>query len=100
MRSTAKEWAERVRAWRESGQPAAAFAAGKGFSDKTLRWWSTELERRSRRQATPISVARVVRTPRESTPLMVTVGAVRVEVRSGFDAALLRELVDALREAQ
>ena len=67
MRSTAKEWAERVRAWRESGQPATAFAGGKGFSDKTL---------------------------------MVTVGAVRVEVRSGFDVALLRELVDALGEAR
>jgi hypothetical protein len=100
MRSTAKEWAERVRAWRASGQPAAAFAADKGFSDKTLRWWSTELERRSRRQAMLIPVVRVVRKPRESTPLLVTVGAVRVEVRSGFDAALLRELVDALGEAR
>jgi len=99
MRSTAKQWAERVRAWRESGQTATAFAAGKDFTEGTLRWWSTELERRARREAVP--VARVVRTPsRESTTIVVTIGAARVEVRAGFDAALLRELVEALGEVQ
>ena len=100
MRSTAKEWAERVRGWRESGQTPAAFAAGKGFTEKTLRWWSTELERRARRQAMPIAMARVVRTPRESMPLVVTVRAARVEVRDGFDHALLREVIEALGEAR
>jgi hypothetical protein len=95
MRATAKEWAERVRVWRESGQTAETFAAGKGFTEKTLRWWSGELARVSRRPS-PIPIARVVPTRRESTALMVIIGAARVEVRAGFDGALLRELVDAL----
>ena len=102
MRSTAKEWAERVRAWRESGQGASEFSAGKGWSEKTLRWWGSELERRSRRQSAPVAVARVVRmrAPRESHAMVVSVGAARIEVRSGFDAGLLRELVDALGARQ
>jgi hypothetical protein len=96
MRTKAKEWAERVRAWRESGQTAAEFAAEKGFTERTLRWWSGEFERRSRRSTTPIPIARVVRTTPDSTPVVVTIGAVRLEVRAGFDRALLREIVDAL----
>lgn len=95
MRTTAAEWAERVRAWRESGQTAPAFAEGKGFSASLLRWWSSELTRRE--QKTPrVRMARVMRRPSGSAALVVAVGAAHIEVRAGFDRALLRDVVDAL----
>ena len=36
MKATAAEWAERVRAWRESGLSAEDFARDKGFKAKLL----------------------------------------------------------------
>jgi hypothetical protein len=94
-RTTAREWAERVRAWREGGQDAAAFAAGKGYSAKLLRWWRSELARRERRKP-GVKLARVVPVAPASTSLTVAVGAARIEVRAGFDRGLLRDVLDAL----
>ena len=98
MRTTAAEWSERVRLWRESGQTAPAFAEGKDYSEKLLRWWASELARRARKEPS-VRFARVVRPP-PSALLVVAVGAARVEVRAGFDRALLRDVVDALGGAR
>jgi|SRR5580704_505880 transposase len=96
MRATAAEWSERVQAWRESGQTAPAFAEGKGYSASLLRWWGSELSRRSG-SAKPVRLARVVRRAQQpEARLTVAVGAARIEVHAGFDRTLLRELVDAL----
>lgn len=99
MRTRAAEWAERVRAWQESGQTAPAFAEGKGFSAKLLRWWGSELARRARKKPR-VRMALVVRPPPPITPLTVAIGAARIEVRAGFDRALLRDVVDALGVAR
>lgn len=98
-RSTAAEWAERVQAWRASGQTAPAFAEGKGFSASLLRWWGSELSRRSGTDKA-VRLARVVRLPRERAALTVAVGPARIEVGPGFDHALLREVLDALGGAR
>lgn len=94
-RASAAEWAERVRAWRESGQEAAPFAEVKGYSAKLLRWWGSELARRERRKP-GVQLARVVRVAPPSASLTVVVGAARIEVRAGFDRGLLRDLLDTL----
>ena len=99
MRTRAAEWAERVRAWRESGQPAPAFAEGKSFSAKLLCWWGSELARRAREKPR-VRMALVVRPAVASAPLTVGVGPARIEVRAGFDRALLRDVVDALGAAR
>jgi hypothetical protein len=95
----AAEWAERVRAWRESGDSAPAFARGKSYSAKQLWWWSGELGRRERK-GPRVKLAQLVRVRAPGAPLTVAVGAARVEVRAGFDRALLREIVEALGGAQ
>jgi hypothetical protein len=95
VKATAAEWTERVRAWRESGQEAAAFAEGKGYSSKLLRWWGSELARRERAKPR-VQLARLVRVAPPSMPIVVAVGAARIEVRAGFDRAVLREVIDAL----
>ena len=100
VRTTAAEWAERVRAWRESGRTAREFALGKSYSDKLLQWWASELARRERRKPAGVKLARVVRLPAPCAPLTVSIGAARIEIRSGFDAALLRDVVHALGETR
>ena len=73
MRASATEWAERVRAWRESGETAAEFAAGKDFTERTLTWWAGELARTSAGGQAQFSLAFMahfaVRLPRLCTKL-------------------------------
>jgi hypothetical protein len=99
MRTSATEWAERVEAWHGSGQTADVFAESNGYSAKLLRWWGSELARRSRRQA-KVRTVPVVRCLEAREPLTVSVGAARIEVRAGFDRALLHELIDTLGGAR
>lgn len=99
VKTRAVEWAERVRAWRESGKTSREFAEAKGYSDKLLRWWGSELARRERVKPN-VKLARLVRVVVPSAPLTVAIGAARIEVRAGFDRALLRDVLDALGGAR
>ena len=116
-RLSAVEWTELVRDWGTSGQSARAFADEHGVAEANLRWWRTELARRSkkpapaaptpaprsaRRSPRPVKLARVVREGEpvpEATPapgIGIVVGDVRIIVERGFDAALLRAVIEAL----
>jgi hypothetical protein len=105
MRARATEWVERVRAWRESGQSAEEFAAGKDFTERTLMWWAGEFDRRSRSKGA-VKLARVVgRAERDesvalSESVMLSVAGVSICVRLGFDAELLRQVIRALGDAR
>jgi hypothetical protein len=101
MTETETKWAERVRRWRASDKTASEFARGQGFEASTLRYWASRLNRLPEAVAKPaarVRVLRVRRVEREAAgePMTVTVGAARIEVRAGFDRALLRELIAAL----
>ena len=101
MRGTAETWRTRVAEWKASGKPLRVFAQGKPYAASTLRWWSYRLgclDRQSgAKKAAPIAIARVVRKPAlESASLILEVSGVRVRVDSGFDRALLREVIAAL----
>ena len=88
----ATTWAKRVAAWRASGRPAAEFAAGRGYTASTLRWWASRLGRRD------AAFVRVVTTPeRVDAPLELETAGVCVRVRAGFDPALLAQVLDVLR---
>jgi hypothetical protein len=96
--TTKQKWAERVRAWRASGQEASAFAAGKGYAASTLRWWSSRLGREELVRIVPV-IARAS-SPEARGEVVVEVGGARVRVTSGFDGALLAEVVRALGVAR
>src|SRR5579871_4318965 len=103
MTETEEKWAERVRQWRAGGLSASEFAQGQGFEPSTLRYWASQLKRRDKAPAKPpaarvrmIRVRRVESHARVEEVMVVAVGAARVEVRPGFDPALLRALVEAL----
>ncbi len=125
---TAEIWAERVRAWRESGQTAAAFSAGRGFAAGTLKIWASRLHRAEPVSSVPtprpgrppksslvaapapaksLMLARVVRSEGAgpdarpaSAPVEVVVGDVRVRVDRGADEAALRLVFRALGVAR
>jgi hypothetical protein len=103
MTETEAKWAARVERWRASGNTAPEFARGQGFESSTLRYWASRLKRLPPSLAKPVPRVRMVRvrwTPPAvmAAPLVVGIGAARVEVRSGFDRALLRQVVEALAE--
>jgi len=101
MTATEAKWAERVRRWRASGKTAPEFARGQGFESSTLRYWASRLKQLPQSLSKPVPrvrMLRVRRMPRRADveSMVVAVGAARVEVRPGFDGALLREVVEAL----
>ena len=101
MTETEAKWSERVREWRASGKTAEEFAEGRGFKGSTLRYWASTLRRAEtgtgRARKPRVRLVRVVTRPAAAgASLEVAVGAARVTVRPGFDALLLRQLVDAL----
>ncbi len=122
MTETESKWTERVREWRASAQRAEQFAQGRGFEASTLRYWASRLrtkappeaatrepsvEERGRDTLRLVRVRRSrVRTTngtvmpsgmRESGgPMLIAVGGARIEVRTGFDRGLLKDVVDAL----
>jgi hypothetical protein len=101
MTDTEAKWAARVAQWRASGKSAPEFAEGQGFESSTLRYWASRLKHLPQSLAKPVPRVRMVRVRRTphpvvAEPMIVAIGAARVEVRSGFDRALLREVVEAL----
>lgn len=103
MTETESKWAARVEQWRASGKSAPEFTQGQGFEPSTLRYWASRLKHppRARQSEKPAARVRMVRVRRTSHPVaanavVIAIGVARIEVRSGFDGALLREVVDAL----
>lgn len=105
MKTTEAKWASRVAGWRDSGETAEAFAAGKGYQPTTLKWHAWRLRQRTApklggsrsNDPSAFAMAKVVRVgPRPAATIAVTVGAARIEVTAGFDASLLRAVVASL----
>lgn len=102
MTATESKWRERVGEWKASGQTAKEFAVGRDFKPSTLVYWASCLRRgrvavHSEKSGPRVRMARVVpSSSRAEDSIVVAVGAARVTVRSGFDEALLRQVVKAL----
>ena len=104
MRTSAEQWAERVRAWGESGATGEEFAKSIGCRVSALYSWKSKLARRSGKSVTAprvqlpkITLARVLRREdslRETCE--VRVGDAVIALRRGFDPILLREVLSAL----
>ena len=110
---SAAQWERLVKTWEGAGQPAD-FADKHGVAEGSLRWWKSELARRAKgatRGRPPrqpgsgprVPLARVVREGERAEELasgdgtlVVAVGGVRIVVERGFDASLLRAVVQAL----
>lgn len=107
--TTAEIWAERVAAWKRSGQTASEFCAKRDFKPATLTWWSSRLKTTvlgpppKSKPATPsVRIARVVpahvlETRATSAPIVVEAGGARVLVPTGADGPTLATVLTVLR---
>jgi hypothetical protein len=99
MSKTVETWRNRVAAWRKSGKTAEAFSAGRGWSPKTLHWWSSRIGRDA-----PAPVVRMAQLVRAGGGAADRAGAVVVELiearmRITIDPGADREIVATVLEA-
>lgn len=93
-------WCKRVAAYRTSGESAAAWCAAHELKIHQLYYWIRRFQNDppplsySPPKFLPVQVAEDHRAPSES--LLVRVGMVAIEVRSGYDPQLLRDLLQTL----
>jgi hypothetical protein len=107
MTETETKWSERVREWKSSGRTAKEFAEGRDFKASTLVYWASCLRTgngdapRAKKRERHVRMVRVVPTTvRVEDTIVVAIGGARVAVRTGFDPALLRQVVRALGDAR
>jgi hypothetical protein len=92
---TRENWARHIQGWRASGLLAKDYARRERLNVSTLRWWSSRL--RHEGTTLPAFVELAVNQPAPSDFIEVAIGErVRVHIRRGFDAELLRQVVAAL----
>mgnify|MGYP001176857165 CR=1 FL=1 len=92
-----------VEGWRASGEGVERYAARRGYSATTLRKWITSVGSeagapKAAKAKAPALVRVVAQSAAEAIEVVIEVGAARVRVGLGFDAALLRAVVSALSE--
>lgn len=88
------ERSELIRAVKQHGEAVTDAAARLGVSVSTAYRWMREV-------AAPLprpTFVELVRERAAASTLLVRVGAAEIEVRTGFDALLLREVAAALSE--
>ena len=87
-----KEREQLIETVRTSGEPVKVVAQRMGVKESTAYFWMKRA-----RAARPPEFARVIPTAeRSKASITIEVGGVAIRLDSGFDAALLREVVLAL----
>lgn len=97
-RQTGRDPRREVEGWRESGESAARYAAGRGYSASTLQRWAATPRRGAETAEPPRFLRLALEAARPPVAeLVIEVGVARIRIASrGFDAALLRDVVAAL----
>ena len=93
MGRTRAEQRTEVEAWRASGLAMAKFARVRGYSRSSLEKWARAL--REEQSGEELKFVRL-EVAHRCAPLVLEIGAARIRLERGFDAELLRELVEAL----
>src|SRR5262245_53120478 len=104
---SAETWKSRVEEWRSGGQRAKEFCEPRGWSAKSLLWWSSELNRRQKvsgGKSKPVRLLPVAirsRRAEQSTepdiPLVfIEFEGARVFLPHGVDRGTLTDIFEAL----
>ena len=95
MAEDTPDWSARLSAWRTSGKSGAAWCRDNAIGYYQFKYWQKKLLRpvkqRKSGQFVPLKIA--------ATPLHIECNGVYLHISSGFDPALLREVVSVLRES-
>ncbi|MEK3885694.1 helix-turn-helix domain-containing protein [Paenibacillus sp. PL2-23] len=91
-------WESRIAAYRASGQKATAWCTQNQINRRQLYNWMRKFaDEGSGGDTAPWVAIEVREQPVVSSSLVIQVGAVTIEVRSGYDAALLADVVRTLK---
>jgi transposase-like protein len=94
-----EEWRRRLRDWQRSGLSVAAFCRRYGLAEKHLYRWRRILAERDAEQTAFVPVRLLTENSSQDSILEVLLASGRrLRVRSGFDAATLRQLLAVLEE--
>jgi len=99
-----RQWEERLRAFRASGQGVASWCAAHDISVATFHYWLRRFPplaqtTHSPSTSTPVRFLELDMTPisvAHTSSLMVRIGEVTIDVPQDFDPVLLRQVVAAL----
>lgn len=95
-----KKWEARLAAYRTSGQTAAVWCANHDLKPQQLWYWMRKFKtmEETANSSTKWLSVEVDEQPEETRdPLLVRVGPAVIEIQSGYDSALLAEVVRTLR---
>ena len=93
MAEETPDWSARLSAWHISGKSGAAWCRDNCIGYYQFQYWRKKL----RRSGQPGKAGHFVPLKVSSTPLRLECNGIYLHVSSGFDPALLREVVLALR---
>lgn len=93
-----QEWTTRIANYRASGLTMAAWCQANQCTKETLKYWlrKTNASPSASQVSSPHFVPLNVSQASASAALLVQIGHVKIEVHTGFDPQLLREVVQAL----
>ncbi len=89
-----KQWDVRIADYRSSGLTATVWCERNGVTLPQLKYW-TQKKRKEAKDVGGVKWTRVDVKPVSAAPskIMISVGAARIEVESGFDAAMLAQVL-------
>jgi transposase-like protein len=96
-----KEWAERVAAYKASGQKASAWCVAHDLNPRQLSYWLRKYKNTDTSAIMPsqwlsLEVNESRTSSAKGSALLIRVGQATVEVKPGFNPALLSDVVRTL----
>jgi hypothetical protein len=97
-----QEWTARIADYKASGLTMSAWCDAHHVTKEQLKYWLRKLKVVPSEAVTapthwvPLTVADPIQFTNHASSLVVYIGPAHIEIRSGFDPRLLREVVQAL----
>ena len=94
-------WQKRIKEYESSGMTIKAWCGLNALSVHQFQYWRKKFRASkvdSQSKLVAIDLNKMVNTKPEETAIMINIGTVRLEVKTGFNPSLLKDLVKALME--
>lgn len=88
---------QQVNAFRASGQTVAVWCSENNVKISTLRYWLTKCKRETKTDLKQETFIELKQSSVKEVPIIVKIGAVSIELYSGFQAETLRDAIGAIR---
>lgn len=92
-------WSERIAEWETSGLSQSTFCKQHGLVYGTFIYWRSHLKKITDAEQPAVSFLAVTCKPaKQSTLILKLNGQHNIELKSGFDSELLRQVVQAVQQ--